>query len=653
MEGFVLIPDVTTESRQWRCKVAVVQKLNTQESRRTPGKKYKPIILQDEAGNRVQAMVYDNDIDGLDKRLEVSSTYIICNASVTNVVGFKNLPDPKYTNLWNITRSTMIQKVSPDEAIDMSGHVHDHLSKFHQVFDYFLSRQPIRLSLGTRYNTSIEVDPVNDGAKVLNDWKDKNSELIYKAIVDKSYLDSLLTLADLIGQRKTCLSALEAEFEQKPIAWVRGKIILLKRDVFDYYVGCNYCNRAVHSTEGLQLQCMNCGHIDSITVRRYKMDIEIFDNVGSVRATMFSHEVHRLMLLASSNIPTCENEGAMLQQTLDNLDLVFGLKKNTIFSERTTKYTLACLCNDVRVDLGESNDGITLSTRYDTTIEVNPSGQHSTVLNEWKANNLSVISKTIVDKTYLDSFLTLSNPLQQPICTFVEIADALKETPVAWVRGKLRMKNIGPIEYYIGCYYCNKAVKDIEGLKLDCLYCGQTDGITVRRYGLNVEISDGSTILQATLFNHDVHRLMLLFGIEMPTTVKESEIFQQKLDSTDFVVDLRKNALNEDQSFSLTYSVACICKAITRDSCVQQQTPHACSSNIVEETFLVRNPTKRRLDLDGSLKHAINIIEDDTSEQKSASQDKGKRPRVGYTSYPINSVCTYAQFLWLVFCYPS
>nr|GMD06070.1 ATP-dependent DNA helicase PIF1-like [Ipomoea batatas] len=201
-------------------------------------------------------------------------------------------------------------------------------------------------------------------------------------------------------------------------------------------------------------------------------------------------------------------------------------------------------------------------------------------------------------------------------------------TPVAWVRGKLRMKNIGPIEYYIGCNYCNKAVKDIEGLKLDCLYFGQTDGITVRRYRLNVEISDGSTILQATIFNHDVHRLMLLFGIEMPTTVKESEIFQQKLDSTDFVVGLRKNALNEDQSFSLTYSVACICKAITRDSCVQQQTPHACSSNIVEETFLVGNPTKRRLDLDGSLKHAIDIIEDDTSKQKSASQDKGKRPRV-------------------------
>nr|GMD12780.1 ATP-dependent DNA helicase PIF1-like [Ipomoea batatas] len=115
------------------------------------------------------------------------------------------------------------------------------------------------LSLSTLYNTSIEVDPVAHGAKVLNDWKDKNSELIYKEIVDKTYLDSLLTLADPIRQRKACLSSLEIEFEQKPIAWVRGKIRLLKSDGFDYYVGCNYCNKIVHSTEGLQLHCMNCG----------------------------------------------------------------------------------------------------------------------------------------------------------------------------------------------------------------------------------------------------------------------------------------------------------------------------------------------------------------------------------------------------------
>nr|GMC53481.1 replication protein A 70 kDa DNA-binding subunit B-like [Ipomoea batatas] len=189
----------------------------------------------------------------------------------------------------------------------------------------------------------------------------KNSKLIHKAIVDKIYLNSLLTLANPIGQRKTCILALEIEFEQKPIAWVRGKIILLKTiltyfcDGFDYYVGCNYCNKGIHSMEGLQLHCLFCGQIDGITLRRYKVEIEIFDNVGTVHVTMFNHEVHRLMLMASSNIPTCEKD-VMLQQKLDNL--VFGLKKNTIVSEQRTMtyYAVACVCK--QLDSGESNDGL-------------------------------------------------------------------------------------------------------------------------------------------------------------------------------------------------------------------------------------------------------------------------------------------------------
>lgn len=188
MEGCVFIPDVTTESRQWRCKVAVVQKLNTEESRRTPGKKYKPIILQDEAGNRVQAMVYDNDIDRLDKRLEVSSTYIICNASVTSVVGFKNLLDPKYTNLWNITRSTMIQKVSPDEAIDMSGHVHDHLNKFHQIFDYFLSRRPISIMAIVIYKLPRKIVVTKNGDQNVNDFVIMNEECKSEPIFFLTYI---------------------------------------------------------------------------------------------------------------------------------------------------------------------------------------------------------------------------------------------------------------------------------------------------------------------------------------------------------------------------------------------------------------------------------------------------------------------------------
>nr|GMC59982.1 replication protein A 70 kDa DNA-binding subunit B-like [Ipomoea batatas] len=491
MDDLVLIPAVTIDLHAWKCKVIVVHKHTVRESRSSPGKKYKPIIFQDSEGNKVQAMLYDNEIDVLDKRLKLHCTYTISNASVKPAKEFVNLPDPNYRNLWNITRRTMIEDVVAGDGININEPVQPHITPFSDFYARLSSRQLINVLAIVICKLPRQYITTRNGQQNINEF----------VIINEESKPVIITL------------------------W--GNFVM---------------------TEGIQID----------------------------------------LQLSQGKFP---------------IVIAQGVHVNAF-------------------------QGITLSTRYDTTIEVNPPGQHATVLNKWKDNNLSVIYKTIVDKTYLDSFLTLSNALQQPKCTFAEIDNELKQKPVAWVRGKLRMKNVGPLEYYIGCNYCNKTVNSIEGLKLHCLYCGQTDGLTVRRYKLNVEISDGSTIVQATLFNHDVHRLMLLVGIEMPTTVEDSEIFQQKLDAIEFVVGLRINALNEDHPSTLTYSVACICKDITRDTGEQQATPHARSSNIVEETFMVGNPTKRRLDFDESSKHAIDILEDATSKEKSASLDKGKRAKV-------------------------
>nr|GMC83984.1 replication protein A 70 kDa DNA-binding subunit B-like [Ipomoea batatas] len=528
MDDLVLIPAVTVDLHAWKCKVIVVHKHTVRESRSSPGKKYKPIIFQDSEGNKVQAMLYDNEIDGLDKRLKLHCTYTISNASVKPAKEFVNLPDPNYRNLWNITRRTMIDDVVARDGININELVQPHITPFSDFYACLSSRQLI------------------------------------------SKLISLLLLSIILY---FCLYFSKVYMPATSPAIFQ----LMSTDVLAIVI-CKLPRQY-------------------ITTRNGQQDINEF--------VIINEESKPVIITLWGNFVMTEGIQIDLQLSQGKFPIV--------------------IAQGVHVNAFQ---GITLSTRYDTTIEVNPPGQHATVLNKWKDNNLSVIYKTIVDKTYLDSFLTLSNALQQPKCTFAEIDNELKQKPVAWVRGKLRMKNVGPLEYYIGCNYCNKTVNSIEGLKLHCLYCGQTDGLTVRRYKLNVEISDGSTIVQATLFNHDVHRLMLLVGIEMPTTVEDSEIFQKKLDAIEFVVGLRINALNEDHPSTLTYSVACICKDITRDTGEQQATPHARSSNIVEETVMVGNPTKRRLDFDESSKHAIDILEDATSKEKSASLDKGKKAKV-------------------------
>lgn len=71
-------------------------------------------------GNKVQAMLYDNEIGILDEKLKLHHTYNISNASVKAAMEFTNLPDPNYGNLWNITRRTVIREVVAGDEININ-----------------------------------------------------------------------------------------------------------------------------------------------------------------------------------------------------------------------------------------------------------------------------------------------------------------------------------------------------------------------------------------------------------------------------------------------------------------------------------------------------------------------------------------------------
>ncbi|XP_031111519.1 replication protein A 70 kDa DNA-binding subunit B-like [Ipomoea triloba] len=110
----LLISDVSPGEKDWTCKVCVVKKLDAQDSKTTPGNKYRPIILQDEAGYKVQAMTYANEIDIFDNKLSLNATYIITDATVSIPRGNLVLPDERYNCLWTLTRKCTVI-AAPDE----------------------------------------------------------------------------------------------------------------------------------------------------------------------------------------------------------------------------------------------------------------------------------------------------------------------------------------------------------------------------------------------------------------------------------------------------------------------------------------------------------------------------------------------------------
>ncbi|XP_031118234.1 uncharacterized protein LOC116021869 [Ipomoea triloba] len=145
MESRLLISQITTEKKQWSCKVCVIEKLNTRESKSKPGTLYKPITLQDEAGNKVQGMTYQNDIELLDERLKLYSTYIVSNALVSRANQFFNVPDERYRFVWSINRKTLIQEVDNDDQLDLQPSSDMDTKPFGQLYDYKSKRQAINI----------------------------------------------------------------------------------------------------------------------------------------------------------------------------------------------------------------------------------------------------------------------------------------------------------------------------------------------------------------------------------------------------------------------------------------------------------------------------------------------------------------------------
>ncbi|VFQ83186.1 unnamed protein product [Cuscuta campestris] len=111
------IIDIKPNSRSWSCKVLVVEKLNERESFKKPGLTYKPIILQDNAGHKVKAMTYGQDIAIIDKRIQLNGTYKVYDARVTEATHGFAVPDETYRFIWTLNRRTMIHDVSPDDKL--------------------------------------------------------------------------------------------------------------------------------------------------------------------------------------------------------------------------------------------------------------------------------------------------------------------------------------------------------------------------------------------------------------------------------------------------------------------------------------------------------------------------------------------------------
>lgn len=396
-------------------------------------------------------MTYQNDIELLDERLKLYSTYIVSNALVSRANQFFNVPDERYRFVWSINRKTLIQEVDNDDQLDLQPSSDMDTKPFGQLYDYKSKRQAINIigvvisklprefivtnrtgqqkandfvivdeelkpiiftmwgnftvyqgveidkelqsgdypvvlgrritvtpyqgiSLSTRMDSGVEVNPFGKRADALKEWAKTNSLVIERLIVEKAHNNAVSEMASPLDQQISPISDLKKSFDQSKGVWVKSKITLIDNGNPTYYIGCNNCDKKVNcNDEGIKFQCMFCGHANAVSIKRYRLIVELFDGTDRIQATMFNRLVDKLFSLTETENEKDSFDFQKLQKKLDTPTFAVELRSQT--QDRggmTSVYTISSICEDIstssitgtkkKLAFGESSNPVEDST---------------------------------------------------------------------------------------------------------------------------------------------------------------------------------------------------------------------------------------------------------------------------------------------------
>nr|GMD02030.1 replication protein A 70 kDa DNA-binding subunit B-like [Ipomoea batatas]GMD03394.1 replication protein A 70 kDa DNA-binding subunit B-like [Ipomoea batatas] len=230
----LLISDVSPGEKDWSCKVCVVKKLDAQDSKTTPGNKYRPIILQDEA-----AMAYANEIDIFDNKLSLNATYIITDAIVSIPRGNLVLPDERYNCLWTLTRKCTVAVVTDEDRLEvMEDPEIDEISfsHFHKYINTMKKSLP-RKHVDSKNGKIDAADFVLVDKQALS-----NSVTLHSLILTYAFNDAYLKLADLSSEQFVTIADVKSSIIENESIDMQNVIEKLDNKTFKVELLCKKHN---------------------------------------------------------------------------------------------------------------------------------------------------------------------------------------------------------------------------------------------------------------------------------------------------------------------------------------------------------------------------------------------------------------------------
>ncbi|CAH9098600.1 unnamed protein product [Cuscuta europaea] len=201
--------------------------------------------------------------------------------------------------------------------------------------------------------------------------------------------------------------------------------------------------------------------------------------------------------------------------------------------------------------------GLSLSTRYDSHMELNPGGDRALVLKKWAKDNSAAIKQLLSEKQYDHALEIIARPLSQPQTLLASLQTNLNKVPVVWVCGKVNLGDTSGESYYIGCDFCNRRVYAPGGNTFKCMLCGQKEAQTIKRFILNATLTDGTATIPVTFFTNEVLKLYDYICMD-PAKTRDTNVLDAELQKMTVIAGVKRAKISEQGLRGNPYSVVCV-----------------------------------------------------------------------------------------------
>ncbi|KAL5556097.1 hypothetical protein UlMin_038333 [Ulmus minor] len=192
--------DITIGTKGWTSKVIVEAKGMPRSSQRSPVK-YQRVILRDIAGTKVQATIFDSDIDKFSDVLTLYKTYYISNVVVKTILPQHRITSNDYQ--WHINSKTVVEEVIEEySSISVSSYNFVPFSEFSKYINSDVYVDIIGVIIDTHPTREI---PIVNGPQRIQ-------ELV---LVDQQLIPKILTMWDQFIENEC--AAIVKNIKSKPI----------------------------------------------------------------------------------------------------------------------------------------------------------------------------------------------------------------------------------------------------------------------------------------------------------------------------------------------------------------------------------------------------------------------------------------------------